>query len=250
LQEIGRLAALGVRQAGRIGAELGDRRLDPLQHGAPVLHGGADVGQHGFECMHDCGAARFVDRIDQRHDDAFAQAVACRSDPEMRQLTGAVALDGQHGMDGKLHLEPLLGEFRQHRVEQERHVVVDQRDGRDGAALAGGGMDARRSTMHLRRSRRAVGQEIPGLDRNAGQQFARQWREVLGCAALPQFDDEIRWDVGARCADKRDRRPDQPVPDALVLHRCLSVHASSSRLSRVWRRNHLQIAKHNLRRAA
>ncbi len=40
----------------------------------------------------------------------------------------AVALNAEHRMRHQLHVEPALGEFAHHRVDQERHVVVDDLD--------------------------------------------------------------------------------------------------------------------------
>ncbi len=49
----------------------------------------------------------------------------------------AVALDGEDRMHDQAHVEPPLGQFAHHRVDQERHVVVDDLDDRDRLAVAG-----------------------------------------------------------------------------------------------------------------
>ncbi len=53
-----------------------------------------------------------------------------------RDQSVAVALHAEHRMRHQLHVEPALGELAHHRIDQERHVVVDDLDHRDRLALA------------------------------------------------------------------------------------------------------------------
>ena len=81
-----------------------------------------------------CVLPRLVlDALDMDVDEALAprgadrRAVAAEAD----QRAGVVALDREDRMQHQADVEPLLGQLAHHRVEQERHVVVDDLDDRD-----------------------------------------------------------------------------------------------------------------------
>ena len=49
------------------------------------------------------------------------------------QTAGGVALDREDRMHDEANVEAALGELGQHRIDQERHVVVDDLEHRVGA---------------------------------------------------------------------------------------------------------------------
>ena len=78
--------------------------------------------------LHDLGAHGFVgDRLEVEMDEALARIAGGVRRAERHELA-AVALDAEHRMRHQPHVEPALGEFAHHRVDQERHVVVDDLD--------------------------------------------------------------------------------------------------------------------------
>ena len=72
-------------------------------------------------------------------------------------------LHAEHRMRHQPHVEPAVGEFAHHRVDQERHVVVDDLDHRDGLAVGGAlqrhsrrsGFSARPAAVRRENRRRA-----------------------------------------------------------------------------------------------
>ena len=136
LQELDRLGDLVDRQRRRIGLEIGDDAVDALEHGAPVLHRQPHFAEHARERAHDLGARGLVlDRLDMDMDEAFARAAGGVGGAERDELC-AVAPHAEDRMRHQLHVEPALGELAHHRIDQERHVVVDDLDHRDRLALA------------------------------------------------------------------------------------------------------------------
>ena len=55
-----------------------------------------------------------------------------------RDQLAAIAPHAEHRMRHQPHIEPVIGEVAHHRIDQERHVVVDDLDHRDRLALARG----------------------------------------------------------------------------------------------------------------
>ena len=122
-----------------VGFELGDHVLDTFQHRPPVGDTEADVGEHPLDGRHDVSAAGLVvDRLEMDVDHAFAQRSGSRLGIlEGDEAAGIVAHDGQNGMYDEAHIDAAVGELRQHRVEQERHVVIDDLQHRSSRAAPG-----------------------------------------------------------------------------------------------------------------
>ncbi len=134
-EELRRLGDFLDRQRRRIVLDLGDDLADARHHRPPVLHAEAHVGEHAADRLDDLVLPRLVlDALDVDVDEALAprgadrRAVAAEAD----QRAGLVALDREDRMQHEPHIDALLGELGHHRVEQERHVVVDHLDDRDG----------------------------------------------------------------------------------------------------------------------
>ena len=68
-------------------------------------------------------------------DEALARAAGGVGSAE-RDERCAVAPHAEYRMGHQLHVEPAIGDFAHHRIDQERHVVVDDLDHRDRLALA------------------------------------------------------------------------------------------------------------------
>ena len=118
----------------RIGAQLGNDRAQPLQHRPPILHGDADLGENVFERAHDFGAPRGLrDAFDVDVDEAFVPAAVFRDALEGGQRSRSVALHGEHRMDQKADVEAALIELADDRIEQKRHIVIDDVEHRHGA---------------------------------------------------------------------------------------------------------------------
>ena len=75
LQELNRFGDLVDRQRRRIGLELGDIRVDALEHRAPVVHGEPHVAEHGLQRARRVRRARVIgDRLEMNMDEALARA--------------------------------------------------------------------------------------------------------------------------------------------------------------------------------
>ena len=188
-QELDRLGDLADRQRRRIGLELGDQLGDPRRHRTPVLHGDAHVGEHVRDGAHDLGAARLlVDALDVDLDEALAQRSAGGGARalEAGQTAGAVALDGEHRMHDQADLHAMLGELGEHRIDQERHVVVDDLEDRGGLEPLVDGGDGGRVEAHLGDAGLAVREKRPGSGRELGELARVVAHEVLGHRAREQ----------------------------------------------------------------
>ena len=91
-------------------------------------------------------------------DEAFARAGGLVGGAERAELA-ALARHAEHRMRHQPHLEPMIGDLAHHRVDQERHVVVDDLDHRDRLALARI-LQRHRLAADFRRARRPLGQKI------------------------------------------------------------------------------------------
>ena len=196
LQELDRLGDFVDRQRRRVGLEVGDRAVDALEHGAPVLHRKPHLAEHGAERAHDVVARGLVgDRLEVEMDEALACAVCGVRRAERHELS-AVAPDAEHRVRHQLHVEAALGEFAHHRVEQERHIVVDDLDDADRLAFARL-IERHRVAADLRRARLPLVEKIErplGQHRQIGDAVAQH---VLRHRARVKLRDEGRRDVGA-----------------------------------------------------
>jgi hypothetical protein len=191
-QERNGLGDLGRRQWRRIGLEPGDHVRHARGHRPPVLNAEAHVDEHALDRLDDLGAARFLlDTLDMDVDDAFAQ----RPGNGLRALEGGemprrVARDAQHGMHDETHFDPALGEHRQHRIHQERHVVVDDLEHRIVARpLVTGRVES--FETDLRHARLAYREQRPRIRGELGELARVVAHEVFGDRVGEQRGDEI-----------------------------------------------------------
>ena len=200
LQELDRLGDLVDRQRRRIGFEFRDHGVDALEHRPPVLHRQPHFAEHVLERAHDVGARGLVlDRLEMNMDEALARAGRGRR-AERLEL-GAVALNAEHRMRHQSHVEPALGDLAHHRVDQKRHVVVDDLDHRDRLALARV-VQRHGLAADFRRARPALAQKIESPLGQRGEIGRRVAQHVLRHRARVELRDE-RWrDVAAARAQR------------------------------------------------
>ena len=195
LQELHRLGDLVHRQRRRVGLQVGDDAVGALEHGAPVLHRQPHFTEHVLERAHEIGARGLVcDRLEMNMDEAFARA-AGGIGAERGEL-GAVAPHAEHWMRHQQHVELAFADFAHHRVDQKRHVVVDDLDHRDRLALARF-VQRHRFAADLRRARLPILDKIErpfGEIREIGRGVMQN---VVRHRAAEELRDERRRNVGA-----------------------------------------------------
>ena len=69
--------------------------------------------------------------------EAFAPALAFARAFEGRQPAGIITLDNEHRMDEETNVQPALTQFAQNRIDQERHIVIEDFEHRDIGRQAG-----------------------------------------------------------------------------------------------------------------
>ena len=194
-----------------VGFELGDHVLDTFQHRPPVGDAEADVGEHPLDGRHDVGAAGLVvDRLEMDVDHAFAQRAGSRLGLlEGDEAAGIVAHDGQNGMYDEAHIDAAVGKLRQDRVDQERHVVIDDLEHRFVATPLPVSRRPDRIEADVRHARFAHRQQGPGVGREFGELTGVVTQKVFGCRVSKNPGDEIRRDLAMAAAQDFARRGDQ-----------------------------------------
>ncbi len=211
-------AISGVRQWRRIGLELGDHVGHARGHRPPVLNAKAHVGEHPLDGLDDLGAARFlVDTLEMDVDDAFAQRAGGGLYPlEGGEAAGFVAHDGEDGMHDEADFDPAFGEFGQHRIHQERHVVVDDLEhgivARPLVTVCIGSVET-----DLRHARLAHGQQRPCIRGELGELARVVTHEVFGDGVGEQRGDEILRHLAVVAAQDVAGRGDQRRFGALFI---------------------------------
>ena len=108
---------------------------DAAEHRPPVLHARrTSASTCSSACTISARRAASSTRVDVDVDEALARLVLVVARPSAGgavELAGLVALDRQDRMHDQPHGEAALGQFAHHRIDQERHVVVDDLDHRD-----------------------------------------------------------------------------------------------------------------------
>ena len=123
-----------------VGVECGRRPADILhdmseagKHLQPVVRGRAHVVQHAFEILPEPVERRRIGLpvdldVEERLERATGRVRTC----ETEQLAARVAMHPQDRMYDEVESEVVAFELHRHRVDEERHVVVD--DLHDGVA--------------------------------------------------------------------------------------------------------------------
>ena len=225
---LGDMAQLGKRAAGKPAQQLRTFRIVD-QHGIgghrrhhlrPVGHGHAHVGQRRFQQALEFATLTGIDargldidhRFAQRACDTIFSAVFRQGD----KAPLAVTLDGDDRVRQTVDHQASLGNRGGNRIDQERHVVVDQRDAQIAALLAGGDHFDHRGTGAALRGgiqQHARGLVDPGvvLCRSiAGQQGiadARDDRRVKCGPSGPFVRTGLCCDLHVICAHNNSRIP-------------------------------------------
>ncbi len=103
-------------------------------------------------------------------DEALARVVGRVGAGERDELA-AVAAHAEHRMRRQLHLELAVGQLAHHRIDQERHVVVDDFDHRHQLVLAGL-VQAHGLAADFRRARRALARKSKARSASAASSTA------------------------------------------------------------------------------
>ena len=136
---------------------------------------------------------------------------------EREQDAALIALDGEHRMHDQADLDPPLVELGEHRIEQERHVVVDDLEHRDRLDALRAKRTGRRFQADLRDAGLAVEQERPGFLGQGGELARLVDDEILGRGTGEQARRKARGHVVAQAGEDRAHLLDEPLRGALLL---------------------------------
>ncbi len=120
-------------QRRRSGLEFGDYRSDAITHRAPILHREAYLAEHDFQRMHKIGAGAIRNGRQMNMNEALAHvgSVRCIDAGEL----AARAANAEHRVRDETDIESALGDLAHYRIDQKRHVVVDDLYYRDRVAI-------------------------------------------------------------------------------------------------------------------
>jgi hypothetical protein len=208
LQEGAALGDLFGRHRGRHLRQRLLRRLQALQHGLPVGHRRPHVGQHPFDAGRQCGALAGIDQpVDLYVHPGLARLLRRRAArPDRLQPALAVALDRVHRVDQQMQAQALAVDLHGNRIDQERHVVVDDLHhavARTPAVLAGRGAEH----LHPRRAGLALAPQLPVRQQGTQQVLRVALAQVVDVDLAEVFARE-RLETGglgrgAACGGKR-----------------------------------------------
>ncbi len=170
LQEGGRLGELLHRHRGWSALIGGNRLTQTGEHGVPVEHRHAHIGEDLTDIVLERGAPAFIEQPCHMYmnealvDEAVTVAALRR---KFGQRPRCQSLHRQDGMQDEADVTASLGQERQDRVDQERHVVIE--DLHDGDA-------------HIRRHNADLGPAGPAfLEKpDAGSGQCRQFFVTVG----------------------------------------------------------------------
>ena len=180
LQEGAAFGHLRRRQGRGRGIELGDRLAQAGDHRLPVFDGRAHVAEHALDPVHQvCALLRVDQSIDLDVHPRFARGIGrIAAQMDSREPAAGVSIDCEDGMHDQVQRQPLAIDLGRRRVDQERHVVVDDLDHRmpRSPAVLGhrGAEDA-----DFRLARHAHRAELPVRQQRTGQVLRRTCGKVI-----------------------------------------------------------------------
>src|SRR5579862_5158612 len=187
-QKIDALGDLSRRQRRRCGFRLAGNRLQRPAHLLPVRHRAAYVVEDSGEPRRQrlaLGSVWLAGDLDLHP--GFAKATLRRV--ERQERAGVVARHREHRMDRQADLAAALVDRRGHRIDEERHVVVDDLDDRvrRGPAVgrARGVVDPQQ-----RAARPAAGGKAPQRQRRVAQRLGAARRDVARRHVRVHLGDE------------------------------------------------------------
>ena len=119
-QELLHFLAAGIADRHLAVTDIGGDVQHLLAHGRPVLDDPAHVAQHGEDGLFDIARIGRGLAVDFQMHHRLDRALADRS-----ELAAAVARNPDHRMPQHVHTHAAFGQRHRHRIDQERHVVVD-----------------------------------------------------------------------------------------------------------------------------
>ena len=204
-----------------------DKARKPRQHGPPVFDRLADVRERVGECR-DHRAARFrvIDAIDMNVDQAFPGARslnrvrphAAGAGRQGMKLVGSISDDREARMHHKSWLKTLLAQLGHHRVDQERHVVIEEFNDGDvikSAPCASG----RIGHMNVGSAGLALGDEAPSIAGDGGKFGSLVLQQIFKARAGKKLGHEIRRRTGA-AALQDGARLCQQLPRTFLVAGC------------------------------
>ena len=153
------------------------------------------------------------DPVDLDVDERLAARVAARpSAATLGERAVGAALHRDDRMDDEMQRQAVPVDFHRHRVDEERHVVVDDLDDRV-RRLPAVLLDRRIEDAHAGVAGLALAREVPVRQRRAVQVGRRALREVLGID-LPEIagDEALEHVALAASARPRARHPASALP--------------------------------------
>ena len=212
LQKLDRFGDLVGRQRRRRGAQFRGDLAQARQHRPPILHAHAHLGEDVGERAHKVGARRGVAVvIDMDVNEAFAPAITLVRPMEGVEFPRLAALDREYRVDQQADVETAFTDLADDRVDQERHVVVDDFEHRH-ARLRRGRLEA-----DFWGARFALLEQRPRLLGDAREFFRPVAREILGDRMPEQLGDEIQRDVAVAPGEHRGGGSDQRRPGAIAV---------------------------------
>jgi hypothetical protein len=154
-------------------------------HRGPVLDGRADLPDHALEVQLQLVQLRRVGlpcHLGVNHglgDHALLGRLPGGLGEDLEELPAVVAAHAQYRVDDQVDPEPPAVQLDAHRVDQERHVVGHDLDGRV-RGLPSVVLEARVVDAHLRRAGRALACEVEVAERQAVQVQRIAIGHVLG----------------------------------------------------------------------
>ena len=173
---------------------------------------------HVAEHARDVGGQRVEPRrlghaVDLDVDERFAPRVARIVRRDVGERPVGAAHDRDDRMDDEVQRQAVAVDFHRHRIDEERHVVVDDLDDRV-RRLPAVLLDRRIEDAHAGVARLALAREVPVRQRRAVQVGRRALGEVLGIDLAEVADDEALEHVALH---RRRPGPHQPEHEVELL---------------------------------
>ena len=211
-EKLDRFGDLLDRQRRRVVAQVRDDLARARQHGLPILHADAHLGEDFFERANDVRPLRrILQAVDMNVNEAFALAVALARALEADKGSRRVALDREHRMHEQANVETAFVEFADHRIDEERHVVIDDVEHRY-PARHGGGLEA-----HFGRTGLRCGEKRPRLLGDRSELLRPVALQILRHCEPEKLGEKIHRDAGLAQRQRRGGRADERLAGAVAL---------------------------------
>ncbi len=202
------------RHRRRTGVDFRDDRRQPVAHLRPVGDRQPHVDEHTRHVPRQRVESRRLDHpVDLDVDERFAPRVARILRRDVRQRPVGAGNDGDDRVDDEVQRQALAVDFHRDRIDQERHVVVDDLDDRV-RRLPAVVLDRRIEDAHPGVARLALAGEVPVRERRAIEIGRRPLGEILGIDLAEVTDDETLERVAPH---RRRPGPHQPEHEVELL---------------------------------